>query len=185
MLINYKLLSWAKLKFYINIERNFSGEKELLESNLSDLSLLEENTKLTAIVKEFEAQIRSLQTEIYCCQSETMEMQAFHDAQLINLQVITKNMKAEVKAKGEQVEALNKNLDMLKLKYEMLMENKDELDAKVENLNAELSSKNDEIPEMNSHLYQLHLENVEMIAGSERVRKHEDVLKEKVVGTAE
>ncbi|KAL8096068.1 hypothetical protein AgCh_037141 [Apium graveolens] len=180
-----KEISALKDKFS-DAQKNFSGEKELLESDLSDLSeknsgLLEENTKLNEILKVFEVQIRSLQTEIYCCQSEAMEMQAFHGAQVINLQVEIENIKAEVKAKGEQVEALNKNLDMLTLKYDMLMENKDELDAKVENLNAELSSKNDEIREMNSHLYQLHLENVEMIAESERARKHEDELNEKVV----
>lgn len=180
-----KEISVLKDKFS-DAQKNFSREKELLESDLSDLSeqnsgLLEENTKLNAIVKEFEAQIKSLQTEIYCYESETMEMHAFHDAQVINLQVESENMKAEVKAKGEQVEALNRNLDMLKLKYDMLMENKDELNAKVENLNAELSSKNDEIREMHNHLYQLHLENVEMIAESGRARKHEDELKEKVV----
>ncbi|KAK1366724.1 NAB domain-containing protein [Heracleum sosnowskyi] len=165
---------------------NFSVEKELLESDLYDLSeqnsgLLQENTKLNAIVKEFEAQIRSLQTEINCCKSEKMEMQEFHDAQVINMQLDIENIKAEAKAKGEQVEALNRNLDMLKLKYDMLMANKDELNAKLENLNAELSSKNDEIREMNNHLNQLHMENVEMIAESERAKKHEDELKDKVV----
>lgn len=179
-----KEISALKDKFS-DAQKNFSWEKELLESDLSDLSeqnsgLLEENTKLNAIVKDFEAQVRSLQTEIYCFQSEMMEMKAFQDSQVNDLQVDTEYMKAEVKTKGEQVEALNKNLDMLKLKYDMLMENKDELDAKVENLNAELSSKNDEIREMNNHLYQLHLENAEMIAESERARKHEDELNEKV-----
>lgn len=159
--------------------KNFSEEKILLQSELS--GLLEQNTKLNAVVEEFETQIRSLQNEIYCCKSEKIEMQAFHDAQVINLQGDNGNIKAEVKAKTVEVEAANKTLDMLKLKYDMLMANKDVLEAKVENLNAELSSRNDEIQEMNNNLYQLQLEKVEMIAESERARKHTDELKEKVV----
>ncbi|WOH06860.1 hypothetical protein DCAR_0626289 [Daucus carota subsp. sativus] len=132
--------------------KNFSEAKELLQSDLS--GLLEQNTKLNAIVEDFEAQIISLEKEIYRCKFENVEMQALHDAQVIDLQVDIENLKAEVKDKSEQVEAVNKNLDMLILNYDVLMENKD---VKVENLEAEVKDKGEQVKALNKNLDMLTL----------------------------
>lgn len=158
--------------------KKFSLEKEQLQSDISDL--LEQEIILTAGIRECEMQARALQNEINNIRVEKKEMKDLHDAQGISWQVDIERMKAEVNGKGEVVEAMNKDVDVLKLKYDMLMAEKDEVNAEVDTLNAELCCRDDKIREMENHLRQLHLEHVELIAGSERAQKHTNEVRSKV-----
>ncbi|KAI4383753.1 hypothetical protein MLD38_009555 [Melastoma candidum] len=58
---------------------------------------------------------------------------------------ITEEFRMAISEKDRQVEVLNKDSDKLKLKYDMLMAEKDELNAQIQNLSAQLSSKGDRI----------------------------------------
>uniref|UniRef100_A0A5B6YS42 Uncharacterized protein n=1 Tax=Davidia involucrata TaxID=16924 RepID=A0A5B6YS42_DAVIN len=55
-----------------------------------------------------------------------------------------------------------------------------ELNAKVPALVAEVSSRDDRIDQMANHLHQLHMEHVELIAGTERARKLVEELRSRV-----
>ncbi|KAK9913884.1 hypothetical protein M0R45_037688 [Rubus argutus] len=83
----------------------------------------------------------------------------------------------ELAERGRHVEAVNKDFDRFKLKYDMLMAEKDELYAKVHNLLKNVSCRDDQIREMEGHLRQLHKEHEDLIAGSEIARKLVDELK--------
>ncbi|KDP21628.1 hypothetical protein JCGZ_03299 [Jatropha curcas] len=110
-----------------------------------------------------------------------MELQCSHDTQMIGLQAEISQLKFELTERCGQVEILNKNLDSLKFKCDMLMAEKDEMNAKVKTLVADLSSRDIQIGQMEEHLRSKHMENVELIAGSESVQKQVHELRLRVV----
>lgn len=152
-----------------DLQENFYLENEKLRFDVS--SLLGEQAVLNAKIGEWEIQNRSLENEVKQCKVEKLEMKVLHEAKEIRWQADIEQLKAELKRKGEAVEALNKTNDMLKLKYDMLMADKDGVNAKVDTLNAELSHRDNQILQMEAHRCQLQLEHVVPMAGSESAWK--------------
>ncbi|RXH94770.1 hypothetical protein DVH24_024454 [Malus domestica] len=89
-------------------------------------------------------------------------------------------LKVEVADKNGHVEAVNEDLDMFKLKYDMLMAEKNELNARAQTLMANVSSRDNQIQEMAGHLSRLQTEHEGLIVGSESARRLVDELKTRV-----
>ncbi|XVF00389.1 hypothetical protein REPUB_Repub03eG0281400 [Reevesia pubescens] len=118
-------------------------------------------TLLEARLKEWELHGRILEEKIRQFEAGKMEIKGLFDVQEIGLQGHISQLKAELAEKGVHVEALNKNLDRMKSKCDMLMAEKDGVIAKVNTLVAELSSRDLRIGQMKEHLQQLSREHLE------------------------
>uniref|UniRef100_A0A5B7BUH8 Putative Kinase interacting family protein isoform 1 n=1 Tax=Davidia involucrata TaxID=16924 RepID=A0A5B7BUH8_DAVIN len=159
-------------------KENFYLEKAKFQSDISSLS--EQQSILEARVEEWELQNKSLENEIRQHEAEKMEMKCLHESREIGLQGDIELLKAELTQRGEFVEVLNKNLDTLKLKYDALMAEKDGANAKVQTLVVDMNSRDNQLKQLEVHLQQIHMEHVELIAGSESARKLVDELRLKV-----
>lgn len=163
----------------INAEETFLVEKTNLESYISSLS--EKENLLEAGLRDWELQGKSIEDKLRQCQTEKMELQLVHDTQNIRFQAEISQLKVELGDRSGQMEILNKNLDNLKFKYDMLVAKKDGMNAKVNTLIAEVSSRDNQIGQMEEHLQRMRMENVELIAGSENVQKLVHELRLRVV----
>ncbi|XWS65626.1 hypothetical protein CRYUN_Cryun05aG0129900 [Craigia yunnanensis] len=153
---------------------SFSMQKASFQCEI--FGLLEKETFLEARRKEWELHGRLLEEKIRQCETEKMEIKDLYDIEEIRLQGQINQLKAELVEKGVHVEALNKNLDRLKLKYDMLMAEKDGVIAKVNTLVAEVSSRDLQIGQMEEHLQQLSMEHLQLISGSKHAKNLEDEL---------
>ncbi|XP_077239310.1 protein NETWORKED 4B-like [Tasmannia lanceolata] len=147
-----------------NAKDGFLREKLLLEAKCSGLS--ESRVALEAKLNE---SVLMLEDEIKRLRAEKSEMQVHID-----------RLKTENTESGKCFEQLNHGFDELKLKYDMLMAERDELCAKVQSLVADANSRDDRIRQMEEHSHRLHIEHVELIAGSENARKLTRELQTKV-----
>ncbi|CAK7340007.1 unnamed protein product [Dovyalis caffra] len=162
-----------------NAQESFSVEKAHLQSEIRNLS--EKQTVLEVKLREWDSQGKSMEDKLRRCEAEKMEMKHLHDAREIGLQGEISQLKVELIDRGGHVEVLNKNLDSLKFKYDMLMAEKDGMSAKVNTLIAEVNSRDNQIRQMEGHQQRLHAEHVELIAGSESSQKRVDELRLKVL----
>lgn len=141
-------------------QESFSLEKAQLQSDISSLS--EKVVLLETRIKEWDA--------------KEIEMKALHEAQENVLQGEIEQLKKELSERCDAVQMLNKNLDALKLTYDMLMAEKDELSARVDTLIADVNSWDNQIQQLEDHLHQLQMERAELIAGSCSARELVDEL---------
>ncbi|KAK9280083.1 hypothetical protein L1049_013768 [Liquidambar formosana] len=155
----------------LKAEQDFTYERTQLQAKIS--KLLEERNHLEDKLKEWELHGRNLEEEIRRIKAENMALE-----KSLNCEI--EQLKADIAERGERVEDLNKSLDALKLKYDMLISERDELNAKVLALIAEVSSRDDRLDQMDKHLHQLHVEHVELIAGTEEVRSRVKDLEKEV-----
>ncbi|XP_042510796.1 protein NETWORKED 4A-like isoform X2 [Macadamia integrifolia] len=135
------------------IAQNSSAE-ERLEAEISKVT--EERDQQETKLRDWESRGRSLEEEI-------------------------ERLEVGIAQRGDDVEALNKDLGALKLKYDMLVAERDGLKAKVETMMAEVSCRDDRI----EHMKRLHMEQMEMLVGAERGRKVMEELGGKVRGLEE
>ncbi|XP_024184441.1 protein NETWORKED 4A isoform X1 [Rosa chinensis] len=156
----------------------FSVERADMQFHISGLS--ENQTILETRLEEWEWKNRNLEIEIRQHQTDKMELEKMRVAQEMVLQGEISWLKVELAERGKHVEAVNKDFDKFKLKYDMLMAEKDELNAKVHTLMANVSCRDDQIREMEGHLRRLHTDHEDLIAGSESARKLVDELKLRV-----
>lgn len=147
--------------------RKFSQEKLELEAEVSGLS--ETCGVMKARLAEFETKGLQLADTITRLEAAKLE-----------LLVVVERERAENAERGKHVEELNRNLDALKLKYDMLVAERDEVHAKVQLLVADVSSRDNRIKEMDEHLHRLHLEHAKLIAASENAQKLANDLRTKV-----
>ncbi|GMI84958.1 Networked 4A [Hibiscus trionum] len=159
---------------------NFSMLKASFQSEI--FGLLEKETHLEARLKEWELHGRQLEEKLRQCETEKLEMKGLYDVQGTMLQGQISQLRAEVDEKAVHVEALNKDLDKVKLKYDMLMAEKDGVSAKVNTLVAEVRSRDLQIGQMEVHLQQLSREQQQLISGSKHAKNVEDGLKLKIKG---
>ncbi|CAB4271105.1 unnamed protein product [Prunus armeniaca] len=159
-------------------QEQFSLEKADLQADIS--SLTEKQTILDTRLEEGSLRNKNLEDEIRRCETDKMEMERMHVAQEMALQDEISGLKVEVAERNGHVEAVNKDFDRFKLKYDMLMAEKDELNAKVHTVTANLSSRDNQIQEMEGHLRRLNAEHEDMIAGYESARRLVDELKLRV-----
>ncbi|KAL3521331.1 hypothetical protein ACH5RR_019480 [Cinchona calisaya] len=151
-----------------------SSEMEKVRFQSHNSSLSENLTLLEARLAESEVQIKSLENEIRKCEASKVEMKGLYEAQEIRWHGDIEGLKVQLNEKHEIVESLNKYQDGLKLKYDMLMAEKDGLNAKVQTLGAELCSQENKILQLEGQLQQLQSQNGELIAASETAIKARD-----------
>ncbi|KAJ0102706.1 hypothetical protein Patl1_06786 [Pistacia atlantica] len=167
------------LKVALNdAQENFSLDRAQLQCNVA--SLLEKQTLADAKLKELELQGKVLEDTIKQCENEKMEMKGLHEAQQSGMQSEISKLKVEVAERGSYVEALNKNLDSLKLKYDMLMAEKDEINAKVNTLRAEVSCRDDCIRQKDELLQRVRIDHAQLMAGAGTREKVVDELRVRV-----
>ncbi|XP_050385084.1 protein NETWORKED 4B-like isoform X2 [Argentina anserina] len=159
-------------------QEHFSLEKADLQFHISGLS--ENQTILETKLEELEGKNKNLEDEIRQHQTDKIKLEKMRVAQEIVLQGEISWLKVELAERGKHVEAVNKDFDKFKLKYDMLMAEKDELNARVQTLVANVSCRDDQIREMEGHLHRLHTEHEDLIAGSESAHKLVDELKLRV-----
>ncbi|KAL4324416.1 hypothetical protein GQ457_11G010030 [Hibiscus cannabinus] len=150
---------------------NFSMQKASFQSEI--FGLLEKETLLDTRLKEWELHARLLEEKIKRCETEKMEMKDMYDVQETILQGEISQLRAELDEKGVHVEALNKDFDQVKFKYDMLMAEKDGVTAEVNTLVAEARSRDLHIGQMEEHLQQLSKEHL-------HAKTLEDELKSKI-----
>ncbi|KAF5736491.1 hypothetical protein HS088_TW14G00634 [Tripterygium wilfordii] len=94
-------------------------ESVQLQSDIS--SLKEKQNLLESTLNEWELKVYFLEDKLRQCEAEKIKMKILHDAQETELQGQINQMKVVFAERGGHVEALNKELDKLTLKYDMLM----------------------------------------------------------------
>ncbi|TQD98610.1 hypothetical protein C1H46_015858 [Malus baccata] len=109
-----------------------------------------------------------------------MELERLHAVYEMALQDEISRLNVEVADRNGHVEAVNKDLDSFKLKYDMLMAEKDELNARAQTLMANVSSRNNQIQKMAGHLSRLQTEHEGLIVESRSARRLVDELKSRV-----
>lgn len=154
-----------------NAQNTFSLDKAKLQSDISVLS--EQLAVSEARVEESELRSKSMENEIRQCEVEKKEMKSSHEAQQNGLSSELEQLKADASERSELMEALNKKLDMLKLKYDMVVAEKDGFNAKVQTLIADMNSRDNQIKLLEE-------QRVELIAGSENARELVDALRLRV-----
>ncbi|KAL3732480.1 hypothetical protein ACJRO7_029189 [Eucalyptus globulus] len=122
-------------------------------------------------LKEWECRGKLLEENLRLRENEMNAMKQWHDIEKNDMQVDIHHLKESLASKDNQVEELNKDLDKLKLKYDMLVAEKDGLAAQIQNLLAEASAKNDQVQQMEKHMCNLQKEHQELIAGSAHAQK--------------
>lgn len=156
------------------------SEVEKAHLQCHNSSLLEKLTLLEAKCAEREVQIKLLENEIKRCEASEMEMKGMYEAQEIKWQGDIEGLKARLNEQAAEVEILNKSHDGLKLKYDMLMAEKDGLIAKIHTLTAQLCDRDIKIQELEAKLHHLKLQHVDISAVSESSLKQRDDLRLKV-----
>ncbi|TKY56610.1 NETWORKED 4A [Spatholobus suberectus] len=144
-------------------EQKIFPEKAQLKSEMS--KLLEDRTHLEEQVREWECRGRSFEEEIRKIRSEKIEMEEVLKGEI-------QLLKTEIEQRENNIKDLDMSLDTLKLE-------KDNLHVEVGSLKEEVNSKDGRIKHLNSHLNQLHLEHVQLIAGMEEAHKQVEELKSK------
>lgn len=152
-------------------QQNLCMQQKEFQSQMTSLS--EKKALLEARTEQLEMQNRSLERKTSQCEAQKIEMKTLHEVQEIKWKAESECLKMEINKKREEVQALNKVLDKLKLAYDTVVTEKDEVHAKVQTLGAEMLSRDIEIEEMEDHLKQLN-------AGSESAQKSMEELRLKV-----
>ncbi|CAN1311444.1 Protein NETWORKED 4B [Linum perenne] len=159
--------------------------RELEEINLSYKNQLSDRdaevkaleASLTSTEEKFNVERSSLQSDI---SSYSEKQNLLEDAQEVQSQTEISQLKADLENSGKQIEDLNKNFDSLKHKHDMVIAEKDELNAKVDTMTAETAHQQNQIAEKEEHLRLLNLENGDLIADSESLRKLVEDLRSRV-----
>ncbi|CAN1311447.1 Protein NETWORKED 4B [Linum perenne] len=161
-------------------EINLSYKNQLSDRDAEVKALEASQNLLEASITELESLRISLEGKLMQCETEKMEMKTLLDAQEVQSQTEISQLKADLENSGKQIEDLNKNFDSLKHKHDMVIAEKDELNAKVDTMTAETAHQQNQIAEKEEHLRLLNLENGDLIADSESLRKLVEDLRSRV-----
>ncbi|CAN0877184.1 Protein NETWORKED 4A [Linum grandiflorum] len=167
---------------YENRLSDRDAEVKALEVSLSSMeeTYRVERSRLETSIAELESLQTSLEGKLTQSEAEKMEMKAMHDAREIQLQMEISRLKEDLENRGEQLEGLNKSFDVFKHKHDMVATEKDELNAKMDTMRAEMVHQQNQITEMEEHLRRMNLENGDLIADSESLRKLVEELEKEV-----
>ncbi|KAF8028192.1 hypothetical protein BT93_E0947 [Corymbia citriodora subsp. variegata] len=158
-------------------QKLFTEKEQLL---LQMTSCKERQQAVEAGLKEWECRGKLLELNLRLRENEMKAMKEWHDTEKKDMQVDIYRLKESLASKDNRVEELNKDLDKLKLKYDMLVAEKDGLDAQIQNLLAEASAKNDQMQQMENHVCNLQKEHQELIACSAQAQKLAGELRSRV-----
>uniref|UniRef100_A0A1J3H2H5 Uncharacterized protein n=1 Tax=Noccaea caerulescens TaxID=107243 RepID=A0A1J3H2H5_NOCCA len=151
----------SKLKELLSdCQQSFSTEKTKLENDIA--ALLEKQMFLEARVKEVESHGEVLVDQIKHSDAEKLEMQRRE----VQWQAELNALKTDLASRDEHIEALNKDFDKHKLRYDMLMAEKDGVCAQLDNLKAEMRSRDIQIEQMEEQLNRLRYEQTELVSES-------------------
>ncbi|KAL0540577.1 hypothetical protein IC582_020585 [Cucumis melo] len=185
------LLSDSKIERLI---KELEISKEMLNSSNDKITRLTHELEITKSdhhkqIKEletafqvsqerFHAEKEQLETDILRqVEAEKAETKALHYSQLSMYQGEISQLKEELSVRSENLADLNRNHDELKLKYDMVMAEKDEASAVVLSLLADKESRESHVHELEGQLKHLQVEKTRLIEGSERQNKEIDDLK--------
>lgn len=152
-------------------DKSLSEKNEQLQAEIT--KLLKERSCLEDNVKELDLRCQSLEEDMKEIEAGKDEMEAEFGFQI-------EQLKAEIADKNECIEELKIKLYELKLNHDVLVDEKDDLNINIFELGKELTSKDDQIDQMSSHLHQLQVEHVDLIAGYEGARKVAEELRLKI-----
>ncbi|KAL8099936.1 protein NETWORKED 4A isoform X2 [Apium graveolens] len=154
-----------------NANKSLSEENLHLQAQLT--KLLKEHTYLEDNLKEWDLRCQSAEEELKRLKAGKAEME-------ILFRVEVDQLKAIISEREDCIEELNKSVEVLTSKYNMVMTEMAEANAKLSNLTASVSSKDDQIDQMSKHLDDLHIEHVELIAETERTLSRVTALKQEL-----
>ncbi|KAL5711479.1 hypothetical protein ACHQM5_021929 [Ranunculus cassubicifolius] len=159
--------------------------KQELDSSLVEIEMKEVELKLEKKqISDLELQIKRLQNNVSDGDQEVSKLnetistfsteRSQLETKIITWESTAAYLEDEIKRveseKTGEIERLNKSFDGLKLKYDMLVAERDDLNAKVNTLKAEISSRDE-------HLHRLHMEHVGLISAAEAGKKLVEELK--------
>ncbi|KAL2470862.1 Protein NETWORKED 4A [Abeliophyllum distichum] len=130
-----------------NANKSLSEENEKLQAEIT--RIMKERTYLEDNLRELDLRCQTVEEDVRRVKAGKEEMENMLGAQV-------EQLKAEITERNNHIEELNKSLDALKLKYVMLMAEKDNLNAKIAALSAEMNSKEDRVDKMNVELIAAH-----------------------------
>ncbi|XP_022923535.1 protein NETWORKED 4A-like [Cucurbita moschata] len=155
-------------------------ELETTKSN-HHFQIKELETAFQVSQERFHAEKEQMQIDILRqVEADKTEMRALHNAHETALQREISQLKEELFSRSESLAALNRTHDELKLKYDMLMAEKDDISAMVNTLLADKESRKSQVQELEDHLQILQAEKEGLIARSESQNKQIDDLKSKL-----
>ncbi|ANM68800.1 myosin heavy chain, striated protein [Arabidopsis thaliana] len=145
--------------------------RDCLDVSFSEISKLRE--MLCDCQQNFSIEKTKLVDQIKHSEAEKMEMQRKE----VELQAEISALKTDLATRGEHIEALNKDFDKHKLRYDMLMAEKDGVCAEVDNLKAEMRSRDIQIQQMEEQLNQLVYKQTELVSESGNAKNTVEELK--------
>lgn len=154
-----------------NANKSLSEENLHLQEQMT--KLLKEHTYLEDNLKEWDLRCQSAEEELKRLKAGKAEMEFLFRAEV-------EQLKAIISEREDCIEELNKSVEDLTLKYNMVVMEMAEANDKLSNLTANVSSKDDQIDQMSKHLHELHIEHVELIAETERARSRVTELKQEL-----
>ncbi|EFH47401.1 predicted protein [Arabidopsis lyrata subsp. lyrata] len=155
----------------VDLETELEVSRDCLDVSYAEISKLRE--MLCDCQQSFSIEITKLQTDIKHYEAEKMEMQRKE----VELQAEINALKTDLATRGEHIEALNKDFDKHKLRYDMLMAEKDGVYAEVDNLKAEMRSRDIQIQQMEEQLNQLVYKQTELVSESRNAKNTVEQLK--------
>lgn len=150
-----------------NANKSLSEENEQLQAEITRIS--KERVYLEDNLKELDLRCQTLEEDVRRVKAGKEEMEDKFGSQIDQLN-------ADLAEKNGRIEELNKDLEELLLKHNMLISERDDLNTDIAALSSEMSSRDDHIDQLSKHLHQLHMEHVNLIAGAEGARKSAEEL---------
>ncbi|XP_028796164.1 protein NETWORKED 4B-like [Neltuma alba] len=172
-------LEMQKLKSeMLNAQEQISLEKSQLQSGIATLS--EEKLQMDDRLKELESRSNILESKLEECEAEKLKLRELHATQQLLLEGEITRLKEELGQNICDIEALNKEFDRYKHKYDVLMTEKDEANARIHKLEAEVSFRDNQIENKERELSQLLKQQAELSSESETKMNQVNELRLKV-----
>ncbi|KAL2339495.1 hypothetical protein Fmac_007435 [Flemingia macrophylla] len=158
-------LELQKLKAeMLDAQAQFSLEKDQLHSDIVRLS--EEKIQLVSRLEEYECRSNELEKNSRQSEEEKLKLEELLATKQMVLQGEISCLKEELELRRLDVEAVNKEFDRHKQKYDMLMAERDEVNAKIHNLVAEASHRSNHIANMEKEILELREQKEDLLSGS-------------------
>lgn len=126
-----------------DVQAQFSFEKDQLHSDIASLS--EIKTQLTSTLEEWESRSHLLANKSRRCEAENLEQEELYAKQQMAMQGEICSLKEELHQRRHDVEAVNKEFDRHKQKFDMLMTEIDEANANMDRERIQLRAQESEL----------------------------------------
>ncbi|CAM8955432.1 unnamed protein product [Rhodiola kirilowii] len=150
-------------------DRKNSLEKLELETKMAQL--VEDQIHLEEKRNECQKGCQNLKDEIQQAENQKSELIVLYGVKEQTQTAEIENLRVEMADRDRQIQELNGNINLIKLKHDAVLLEKDELQERLTTFTAELGAKSDLIDQMNNHLSMLHMEHMELITKAEGASK--------------